>query len=218
VLQVNAVLNAISTPVGHSVTLSATGLAVGTPYSVVFNYAVNSNGNTFTGPVVGSLTTDTNGQGSSNFVVPAGTQSGSYVVQLVTPGATLPTQAWLVNPPTLSVTSGGVGPGTSCNSTQCFGLSGTASQATQGAYQVVQVSYTNTSNAPVQAVVFAVIHNSIGQTVSIATASLTVGVGATGIAYPTLFGLPSGTYSVTLFVTSQAGAAISTTSTLTVTL
>jgi len=70
----------------------------------------------------------------------------------------------------------------------------------------------------VTAVVYAVVHNSAGQTVSYSTATLQLAAGATGIAYPVLFGLPSGTYSVTVFVTSTSGVAISTSQTVSVTL
>jgi len=217
VLQAAAVLNATSVAAGHSVTLTATGLFPNTPYSVVFNYQVNTSGQVFTGPVVASVTSNNNGQGSANFVVPAGTQAGSYVIQLVTPGAIAPTAAWLVNAPTLSVTPTGTGTGAgACNSTACFTQSGAASQVTLGSNQAVSVSYTNTSNSPVTAIVYAVVHNSIGQTVLYSTATLPLAAGATGTGYPIIFGLPSGTYSVTVFATTTNGQAISTTSTVSV--
>jgi len=219
VLQAAANLNSTSVAAGHSVTLSANGLAASNPYSVVFNYAVSSSGNTFTGPVVASLTTDANGQGSATFVVPAGTAPGSYVVQLVSPGATAPTAAWLVNPATLSVTGAGTGTGQgACNSTSCYTASGSPTQATLGSNQAVSVAYTNTANAAVTGIVYAVVHNSIGQTVYYTTATLQLAAGQSGTAYAVLFGLPSGTYSVTVFVTSTTGQAISATSTVSVTL
>jgi len=97
-------------------------------------------------------------------------------------------------------------------------VSGTPTETTQGAYKGVQSTFTNTSNAPVTAFVYAVVHNALGQTVDISTATITAPAGGSATAFNALFGLPSGTYSVTLFITSSSGTAISGTSTVTVTI
>jgi len=58
-----------------------------------------------------------------------------------------------------------------------------------------------------------VVHNYLGQTVEISTATLTLAADANGTAYPIAFGLAAGQYSATLFATSTGGVAISYTAT-----
>jgi hypothetical protein len=62
------------------------------------------------------------------------------------------------------------------------------------------------------------VHNSAGQTVYYTTATITVAAGGSATAYDVIAGLPSGTYSVTIFAVSTSGTAISTSSTVTVTI
>ena len=75
------------------------------------------------------------------------------------------------------------------------------------------VSYGNLSNITITGIVFMVIHNSIGQTVFISTATLQLGSDDSGTAYPVAFGLLPGQYQATFFVTQPSGVAISTSST-----
>ena len=96
--------------------------------------------------------------------------------------------------------------------------SGSSTQTNQGAYKGVSSTFTNNSNAPVTAFVYAVVHNALGQTVDISTATITASAGGSATAFNALFGLPPGTYSVTIFVTSSSGTAISGTSTVSVTI
>jgi hypothetical protein len=116
-----------------------------------------------------------------------------------------------------SLTVGSVSP-TSCNTTSCIGATGASSVTQIGQNKAIQTTYTNNSNAPVTAIVYAVVHNALGQTVSYTTATITMNAGASATAYDVLFGLAPGTYSVTIFATSTSGTAISTSSTVSVTI
>jgi hypothetical protein len=115
------------------------------------------------------------------------------------------------------VTVGSVNTG-SCNSTTCMTVSGTPAQAQQGSYTGVTSTFTNNSNSPVTAFVYAVVHNALGQTVDISTATVTASTGGSATAFNALFGLAPGTYSVTIFATSSSGVAISGPSTASVTI
>ena len=103
---------------------------------------------------------------------------------------------------------------TSCVAASCWFQDGPASYAGFGAYQSIAITYTSTLNSPSMGIVFAVIHNYMGQTTEISTATLSLGAGANGTAYPLVFGLPPAEYSATLFVTSVSGVAISSSTTL----
>lgn len=111
-----------------------------------------------------------------------------------------------------------IGPGEpALGCAQCWLQVGPAVFARLGPYQSVQVTYNNGIGGNVTGIVFAVVHNSLGQTVEISTATLQLQAGANGTAYPVLFGLPSGQYSTTIFAIESSGIAISTTTTLTFT-
>jgi hypothetical protein len=221
VLAASAKLNMSSAPNGHPVVITAHGLnAGGAVYDIVFNYLQSSFVSTsYTGTTVGVIAPNSVGAGSATFNVPAGAAAGPSVIELVvstagTNGAPVGT-AVLDTP--LSLTVGSVS-STSCNTTSCVSASGTPTQTTVGAYTGVSTSFTNNSNAPVTGIVYAVVHNAIGQTVDISTATISAPAGGSTSAFNALFGLPPGTYSVTIFVTSTSGTAISTTSTATVTI
>ena len=83
-----------------------------------------------------------------------------------------------------------------------------------GPYDVIEVSYTNLCSGNVLGIVFAVVHNMLGQTVEISTGTLLLAAGANGTAFAVVFGLPDGEYSGTLFAASAAGTALSTTTTI----
>jgi len=220
VLAATATDNATSVPAGHAVTLKAHALnGGGAVYDIVFNYALSALGNSYTGTIVGVVAPSSTGAATTTWNVPAGTQPGTYPVQLVisTRGtSTLAAGAAVLNIP-LSVTVGSVST-TSCNTTSCMAVNGQPTQTTQGAYNGISSQFTNNSNAPVTGFVYAVVHNALGQTVDISTATITAPAGGSVSAFNALFGLAPGTYSVTLFVTSSAGTAISTTSTVSVTI
>jgi len=221
VLAASASLNMTSAPTGHPVVVTAHALnSGGAVYSIVFNYVQSQFQSTsYTGTTVGVIAPNSVGAGSATFNVPTSAATGPTTVQLVvttqgTNGAPVGT-AVLDTP--LSLTVGSVS-STSCNTTSCMAATGTPTQSTQGAYNGVSSTFTNNSNAPVTGFVYAVVHNALGQTVDISTATVSAPAGGSVSAFNALFGLPPGTYSVTIFVTSSAGTAISSTSTVSVTI
>jgi hypothetical protein len=221
-LQASASVNMTSAPSGHNVILSAHGLAASTGYNILFAPYACGNSGSICGTVVGAILSNSQGEGSSTFTVPstiqtsAGSQpvtSGSgYTVELQ---AVSSSSVALASPP--SVTVGSVS-STSCNTTTCMTVSGTPASSQQGQFTGVTSTFTNNSNAPVTAFVYAVVHNALGQTVEISTATVTASAGGSTTAFNALFGLPPGTYSVTIFVTSSSGTAISGTSPVSVTI
>lgn len=219
-LQASGSLNMTSAPIGHNVVISAHALAASTGYNVLFAPYTNNAGDVV-GTIVGAVLTNSHGAGSATFTVPTviSTSTGS---QPVVAGTTYnielegvsSTTAALALAPTI-----GVGTiSTSCNTTSCISVVGTPAQSTQGVYTGISSSFTNNSNAPVTAVAYAVVHNALGQTVDISTATISAAAGASTTAFNVLFGLAPGTYSVSIFVTSSSGTAISTTSTVSVTI
>jgi len=135
-LQASGSLNMTTAPAGHNVVMTAHALAANTAYNIVFNYAVNSAGTTYTGTVVGAVLTSASGAGTSTFTVP-GVATGSNTVELVRVGATGLTGVALANAPTFtvgqSVTQG-------CQTTSCLTI-GSPSQVTIGGTK--SVSYTH---------------------------------------------------------------------------
>jgi hypothetical protein len=213
-LQASASLNMTTAPAGHNVILSAHALAASAAYNIVFNYALNSQGTTFTGSVVGAILASASGAGSATFTVPS-TATGSNVVELVKVGSSGLTGVALANAPTFSV---GQSVTQGCQTTSCLTI-GSPSPTTIGGTKFVQALFTNTSNGPVTAIVYAVVHNGAGQTVAYSTATLNnVPAGGSSTAYNALFGLAPGTYSVTIFATSTSGTAISTSTPVSVTI
>jgi len=85
-----------------------------------------------------------------------------------------------------------------------------------GTYHTVNVTITNTQAASSTVVVLAVVHNAAGQTLEVTSSSAVVAAGATISAYPVI-NLPSGTYSVNVFVWSTSGASLSQTETVSIT-
>jgi hypothetical protein len=94
------------------------------------------------------------------------------------------------------------------NNTSVFTFPSSATSCTLGSYNAVCVQATNSQAAAVTGVVFAVVHNSQGQTIQVGTATINVAAGASTTAYVVL-SVPSGTYSVNVFVWSTSGASIS---------
>jgi len=83
-------------------------------------------------------------------------------------------------------------------------------------YHTINVTITNSLSSSTTAIVFAVVHNSAGQTIEVTTSSAVVAAGATVSAYPVL-SLASGTYSVTIFVWASNGASLSQSETVSIT-
>jgi hypothetical protein len=97
--------------------------------------------------------------------------------------------------------------------------SGTPSYGTLGGFNGVSASFTNLWTTSQNLVVFAVWKNSAGQTVAVTTAGLTLAPGQTASAFaPLTSPLPSGTYTVNIFVITTSNQPVSTTTTITVTI
>jgi len=221
VLSASASLNMTSAPAGHSVTLTAHALNAGGVYSIIFNYLQSPFSSTsFTGTTVGVLAPNSLGAGSAVFNVPSGAATGAYTVQLVVTsagaGGAVAGTAVLNTP--LSVTVGGVSGSCTNEGTACMGLSGTPAVSKQSGNTIISATFTNNSNAPQTAYIYAVVHNAAGQTVYYTTATITPGAGASQTGQLVLFGLAPGTYSATVFVVSTSGTALSTTSSVSVTI
>jgi len=220
VLAASASLNMTSAPVGHAVVLTAHALNPGGIYDVVFNY-VNTGPGTYSGTVASVVAPNALGAATTTFNVPAGSAAGTYPVDLVetvasTGGVAVGFPA-LDTPPSLTVapTSG------SCTNqgTGCMGIVGTPTTSTSGGNTLISATYTNNSNAPQTAFIYAVVHNALGQTVLYTTSTLNnIAAGGSQTGQLVLFGLAPGTYTATLFVVSTSGTALSTTSTVSVTI
>jgi len=99
---------------------------------------------------------------------------------------------------------------TAVTSQTAFTFPSTASSCTLGTYNAVCVSVMNTQSAAITGVVFAVVHNAQGQTVQVATSTVSsLAAGSSTTAYVVL-SVPAGTYTVNVFVWSSTGASIST--------
>ncbi len=92
-----------------------------------------------------------------------------------------------------------------------------ATYGTLGSFSGISVSATNVWSSSQSLVVFAVWKNSAGQTVAVTTGGLTLASGATGTAFAPLAGaLPSGTYSVSVFVVTTSNNPVSASTTISV--
>jgi hypothetical protein len=100
---------------------------------------------------------------------------------------------------------------------QSFTIVGSAKQITFNGFPAINATYLNQLPYTQQGVVFARIDNAKGQTVLIATSTITPSSGGRANAILVLAGLASGTYTANLFVISPQGVAISLKTTLTVT-
>ncbi|MDA4125346.1 MAG: hypothetical protein OK438_07890 [Thaumarchaeota archaeon] len=97
-------------------------------------------------------------------------------------------------------------------------VSGSPSKTTIGGYTGISATYTNGWSSSQSLIMFAVWKNSAGQTVAVSTGGLTLAAGASGSAFaPLLAPLPSGSYTVNVFVWTTNNLSVSSTSTITVT-
>jgi len=110
---------------------------------------------------------------------------------------------------TVTVTSSNTGSGT-------FTYPSPAKYQKFGPYNAVNATITNTQSSAITAVVLAVFHNSAGQTLQVATGTASVAAGASTTVF-VITNLPSGTYSVNVFVWSSTGSSLSSSQTVTVT-
>jgi len=149
---------------------------------------------------------------STNVAVTGTNKPGSSVTYAVTI-SNLPAGTWSlkVAAKTLAGTSGSTTATVTvlvASGTQTFTFPSTASYFLLGTYHTVAVPVVNTQAAAVTGVVFAVAHNAAGQTLEVSTATVNVAAGATQTAYVVL-NLPSGTYTVNVFVWSTTGNSLS---------
>ncbi len=212
ILQAQMTLSKSSGSAGDIVSVSATGLIAVAAYNIVWNYASGGTTSTYTGSIVGAITTNGVGSASSSFTVPSNASPGTYTVGLVViadGGAQTAGSKALVTPPTFHV--GGTGVGTSTLTP------GSPSQTTLAGNPAVSITYTNTLTASTTAIAYAVVTNSQGQIVYYTTSSMTFAASGSQTAYLVIAGLPHGTYTVTVFAISSNNIGFSTSSTATVT-
>jgi len=96
-------------------------------------------------------------------------------------------------------------------------VSGTPTKTTIGGFTGISATYTNNWNTAQNLVVFAVWKNSAGQTVAVTTSGLTLAAGASGTAFaPLVSALPSGSYTVNVFVWTTNNQPVSSLTTITV--
>jgi len=221
VLAASASLNMTSAPAGHPVTLTAHALNTGAVYAIVFNYVQSPFSVTsYTGTTVGVIAPNSLGAGTATFNVPLSAQTGAYPVDLVVtsagPGGAPVGTGILDTPPSLTV--GGTSGSCTNEGTACMGISGTPTVTKQGGNTIISATYTNNSNAPQTAFIYAVAHNALGQTVLYTTSNINPSAGGSATGQLVLFGLAPGTYSVSVFVVSSSGTALSTPTTVSVTI
>jgi len=82
---------------------------------------------------------------------------------------------------------------------------------------VIEANYTNLGSANTTGIVFSVVRNALGQTVEYSTATVQIASGGISTAYLVVFGLPGGQYSASLFAVYPSGVALSTTTTIAIT-
>jgi len=95
------------------------------------------------------------------------------------------------------------------SSTTAITFPSPAASCTLGAYNAVCVSVTNTQAAAVTGVVFAVVHDSAGHTLQVATSTFSSLAPSSSTTAYVVLSVPAGTYSVNVFVWSTTGASIS---------
>jgi len=77
-----------------------------------------------------------------------------------------------------------------------------------GPYEAVNATFSNSLSITLTAVIFAVFHNQIGQTIDISTDTITVAPGETTNAYIAVT-IPQGTYNSTIFAWDVRGTSVS---------
>ncbi|HME18184.1 MAG TPA: hypothetical protein VKF15_00410 [Nitrososphaerales archaeon] len=195
---------------GTTLTASASGLANGGVYDIVFNYApLSTNLNAYTGSIVGVIIANGQGQGTSQITIPASAAAGTYNVGLVStcPGnfcaPYISASATVINViPTFTV-GGAVQGGAQ------FTISGTPVQQSLGGTPVLSVTYNNPGTTQVTGFVIVSVQNALGQTVYITTATIHPAAGASDTGVADLAPMASGSYTATVFVISASGGSLS---------
>jgi hypothetical protein len=103
--------------------------------------------------------------------------------------------------------------------TTTYTLTGPPQQAKFNGLPCIKAGYLNALGSNTTfGVVYGVVHNSLGQTVLMATATLTPAAGANATAFLIVAGLPSGVYSTSVFAVDQNDVAISVSTNIQITL
>jgi len=156
-------------------------------------------------PVNGIFATGSN-QFSGFFIVPSGLAAGSHLI-------TVRDSDNNTQVTTFTTTSGVIGSGTGT-----LKIAVAPAQTTINGFKGVNATYTNTLNVQVTGIAIGVVHNLAGQTLGVFAGTFTMAAGASApvniLFYPAL---PSGTYSVQVYVVTPQGGVISPASTVTVT-
>jgi len=207
ILQSSMKLSATSAAAGQTLSVTASALAFGSSYAVIFNYQVNPFGTAFTGTTIGSLVGGADGSASGQVTVPSNAAAGTYVVQLARISPTTSALGVLANQLTLTIGApSGVG-------TSTLTASGSATEASVSGQATVSQSFTNTASTSLSIYMWVSVKNSAGQTVGVFLGSATIAAGATTSIGAALFNLPSGTYTATVVCTTTSGIVVSSTST-----
>jgi len=100
--------------------------------------------------------------------------------------------------------------------TNAWTLVGQPAVKTLNGNPTAEANYQNNLNETTLGIVFLVAYNSLHQTVYFTAGTTNVAAGANSTAFLPIFGLQSGTYSVTIFSSLPSGTAISLPTTITV--
>jgi hypothetical protein len=113
----------------------------------------------------------------------------------------------------------GASAATGAVTTTTYTLVGSLHQCQVSGLRCISANYANAANSTTTlGIVYAVLHNSIGQTVLFTTSTVTPAAGGNSTAYLIVEGLPSGAYNATVFAVNQNNVAISTNTIIKVTL
>jgi len=146
-------------------------------------------------------------QFSGFFIVPSGLAAGPHTI-------TVRDSDNNTQVSTFTATTGGTGGVTGVNTLK---IAVAPQQTVVGSFKGVNATYTNQLNVAVTGIAIAVVHNLAGQTVGVFSGTLTMAAGASALAVVLFYpAVPSGTYSVQVYVVTPQGGVISTASTVTV--
>jgi hypothetical protein len=102
--------------------------------------------------------------------------------------------------------------------TDAWTIKGQVTVVQLNGYPTGKANYQNNLNVTVLGIVYVVLHNSAGQTVYINVGTTSPAAGTNSTAFVVIYGVPTGTYSATFFVTLASGPAMSVPTSIPVTL
>jgi hypothetical protein len=101
--------------------------------------------------------------------------------------------------------------------TDAWTIKGQPTVVTLSGYPTGKANYQNNLNVTVLGVAYVVLHNAAGQTVYINVGTTSPAAGTNSTAFIVIYGVPSGAYSATFFVTLASGPAMSVPTTVSIT-